>query len=340
MKIEQIDTKSLLPYSGNARTHSAEQIAAIAASIRAYGFNSPVLIAEDNGIIAGHGRVLAAIKIGLDTVPCIRLSHLSDEQRKAYIIADNRAYELGQWNQTALDAELQALATSLDYSDADISRLFTIVQPAFTLSETPIADLKPHNRNYKKHPPDQIEQLAASISEHGIVRNIVTASDGTILIGHGVVQALQKLKRTTAPVLRLSIASDSLQALKLLAAENEISHLAEIDDRALSEVLREVLEGDSLLGTGYDESMLANLIYVTRPASEVKDKNESAEWVGMPEFDPAEKTLKLTVAFDNEEDREDFLKQCGLTTVKKEARGWLTHYPEQGRDDLTSVRIE
>jgi len=90
MKIESIAVEKLIPYARNARKHSDEQVAQIAASIREFGFNNPVLIDKENGIVAGHGRVLAARKLELEKVPCVRLDHLSDSQRRAYIIADNR----------------------------------------------------------------------------------------------------------------------------------------------------------------------------------------------------------------------------------------------------------
>lgn len=82
-KIEQIPVDSLIPYARNSRTHSDSQIAQIAASIREFGFTNPVLIDNDGGIIAGHGRVMAARKLKLTEVPCIRLSHLNDIQRRA-----------------------------------------------------------------------------------------------------------------------------------------------------------------------------------------------------------------------------------------------------------------
>jgi DNA modification methylase len=110
-KIEQVATASLVPYAKNAKKHDAAQVAAIAGSIREFGFNNPVLIDADNGIIAGHGRVLAAHQLGLDAVPCLRLTHLSDTQKRAYILADNRLAEIGGgWDADMLAAELEALS--------------------------------------------------------------------------------------------------------------------------------------------------------------------------------------------------------------------------------------
>jgi DNA modification methylase len=100
---------SLRPYCRNARTHSAKQIAQIAASIRAFGFNNPVLIDKDGVIIAGHGRVAAAKTLGLETVPVIRLEHMSEAQKRAYILADNKLAEKAGWDTEILAIELQNL---------------------------------------------------------------------------------------------------------------------------------------------------------------------------------------------------------------------------------------
>lgn len=107
--IEQIAVDQLIPYARNARTHSEAQVAQIASSISEFGFTNPVLIADDQTIIAGHGRVLAARKLGLDRVPCLRLSHLSEEQRRAYVIADNKLALNAGWDDELLRLELGAL---------------------------------------------------------------------------------------------------------------------------------------------------------------------------------------------------------------------------------------
>ena len=117
--IEQVPVGSLKPYDRNARIHSPKQIAQIAASITAFGFNNPVLIDKNGGIIAGHGRVEAAKLLGLDTVPCVRLEHLSESQKRAYILADNKLAENAGWDPEILKIELQHL-TSLDL-DFDVS---------------------------------------------------------------------------------------------------------------------------------------------------------------------------------------------------------------------------
>lgn len=109
----------LIPYVRNARTHSDAQIAQIAASIREFGFTNPVLVDGDNGIIAGHGRVLAARKLGMDKVPCIELSHLSDRQKRAYVLADNKLALNAGWDDELLALELGDLR-DLDF-DLDLT---------------------------------------------------------------------------------------------------------------------------------------------------------------------------------------------------------------------------
>lgn len=116
MKIINININELIPYINNARTHDDAQVAQIAASIREFGFTNPVLIDGENGIIAGHGRVMAARKLGLDEVPCIELSHLSETQKRAYIIADNKIALNSDWDNELLSLEL----TELDKLEFDI----------------------------------------------------------------------------------------------------------------------------------------------------------------------------------------------------------------------------
>jgi len=109
MKIETLKTADLIPYARNSRTHSDAQIAQIAGSIREFGFTNPVLIDAENGIIAGHGRVMAAGKLGMDEVPCIRLSHLTETQKRAYVIADNKLALNAGWDEELLGLELADL---------------------------------------------------------------------------------------------------------------------------------------------------------------------------------------------------------------------------------------
>lgn len=106
MNIEHLSLGELIPFAKNSRTHDDAQVAQIAASIKEFGFTNPILIDEQNGIIAGHGRLLAARKLQLNEVPCIRLSHLTDAQKRAYVIADNKLALNAGWDDEMLALEL------------------------------------------------------------------------------------------------------------------------------------------------------------------------------------------------------------------------------------------
>lgn len=172
-----------------------------------------------------------------------------------------------------------------------------------------ISELTPHPRNYRKHPPDQLEHLAASIRQHGFYRNVVIAKDGTILAGHGIVEAAASIGITAVPAVRLDLDPDSPAALKVLAADNELGRFAEVDDRSLTELLREIGETDieGLLGTGYDEMILANLLMVTRTAGEISGFDAAAEWAGMPDYEAGTEPVRLMISFETIEDRTQFL---------------------------------
>jgi hypothetical protein len=109
LKIETLAVDRLIPYARNSRTHSDEQVAQIAASIREFGFTNPVLIDGKDGIIAGHGRVLGARKLGMESVPCVRLEHLTEAQKRAYIIADNKLALNAGWDESMLALEFEEL---------------------------------------------------------------------------------------------------------------------------------------------------------------------------------------------------------------------------------------
>ena len=118
-KIEQWPTARLLPYARNARTHSDDQVAQIAASIAEFGFTSPILAGCDGVIVAGHGRLAAAQKLGLEIVPVVVLDHLTPTQRRALVIADNRIAENAGWDEAMLRIELESL--QIEGFDVDLT---------------------------------------------------------------------------------------------------------------------------------------------------------------------------------------------------------------------------
>jgi DNA modification methylase len=129
MEIEMRSVAALVPYARNARTHPEWQIAQIAASIAEFGFANPILVGSDGVIIAGHGRALAAQRLGIETVPVIVLAHLSEAQRRALVIADNRIAENAGWDEALLRSELEALQADgfdlevVGFSDAELAEL-------------------------------------------------------------------------------------------------------------------------------------------------------------------------------------------------------------------------
>jgi ParB-like chromosome segregation protein Spo0J len=109
MQIEKRQLSELIPYINNSRKHSDDQVTQIAASIKEFGWTNPILVDGDNGIIAGHGRIMAAKKLNMTEVPVIELSHLTKEQRKALIIADNKLALNSDWDSNLLAIELKDL---------------------------------------------------------------------------------------------------------------------------------------------------------------------------------------------------------------------------------------
>lgn len=118
LKVVYRKLADLKPYENNARTHSDAQLTQIAASIKEFGFTQPILLDGENGIIAGHGRWQAAFKMGIHEVPTIDLSHLNEEQKRAYIIADNKLALNADWNESLLALEIGDLQ-SIGY-DTDL----------------------------------------------------------------------------------------------------------------------------------------------------------------------------------------------------------------------------
>ena len=135
MKIEQVKLDALIPYARNSRTHSDAQVAQIAASIKEFGFTNPVLIDETGSIIAGHGRVMAARKLAIADIPSIRLIHLTEAQKKAYVIADNKLALNAGWDDEMLAVELTDLKDmgfDLDLTGFSTDEIEALLAPAGT----------------------------------------------------------------------------------------------------------------------------------------------------------------------------------------------------------------
>jgi DNA modification methylase len=124
-----VDVDTLIPYARNARTHSEQQISQIAASIKEFGFLSPIVISGDNTILCGHGRLYAAQKLGLKKIPCVKENYLTEAQKRAYILADNRLALNAGWDEEMLSIELSELEGAdfdldlLGFTDAELHKL-------------------------------------------------------------------------------------------------------------------------------------------------------------------------------------------------------------------------
>lgn len=171
-KIEHLKVEDLLPYATNSRTHSPEQVAQIAASMVEFGWTNPVLIDARGTIVAGHGRVMAARKLGMETVPCIRLGHLTPAQVRAYVIADNKLALNAGWDEETLKAELDILKEEgfdiglTGFSDAELEKL--LGQFAADAGEMPAlsdGDRKPFQQKTFVLHDEQAEEVEAAISK-------------------------------------------------------------------------------------------------------------------------------------------------------------------------------
>lgn len=331
----------------NPRQHDAKNLGAIRASLKRWGWRNVVVARKaDRTIIAGNGRVEAARSLGWTHAPVVFVADDVTEAT-AFAIADNRAGELASWNLGNLTAQLDGLDDDalgdLGFTADDFDDLLDQHKNPFVTVRVPIDDLKPHPRNYQKHPADQLKHIQASITAHGYYRNIVVARDNTILAGHGVVEASRAMGKKRVPVVRLDIDPNEPRALKVLTSDNEISNLAEVDDRALTELLREIMGADTegLDGTGFDPAQLAALTFVTRPESEIQTKEQAADWAGLPGFEPPPGRHKIVISFDSAEDRERFMQVIGATIInKKVGEVWTMWWPERPREDVKKVRFK
>ena len=150
LTVDYRSISGLIPYARNARTHSGAQVSQIAASIREFGWTQPVLVDGANGIIAGHGRVLAARQLGIDSVPVIELSHLTPIQRQAYILADNKMALNAGWDDELLALELTDLdgvgfdVALTGFDDEEIKNLSSDFAPATEAEQGKLDELSPN----------------------------------------------------------------------------------------------------------------------------------------------------------------------------------------------------
>lgn len=215
------------------------------------------------------------------------------------------------------------------------------VAPDLPVETVPLSSLSPHPRNYRDHPDDQLDQIEASIRSSGFYRNIVITRDGTILAGHGVALTAERMGLEEVPVVRLDIDPDSPTAMRVLISDNEIGKGADSDDRMLTELLRDLAnDADGLPGTGYTDEQLAALLIVTRHSSEIDTHDAAAEWIGLPDYEPAgPDTVRLIVQFPSDSDREEFVRKNELRIDKKVPMTWSARWPTTELFDTSAVRF-
>ena len=179
-KIELWDVARLVPYDKNAREHSPEQVAQIAASIIEFGFLNPILVDSKDGIVAGHGRLSAAKELALDVVPVVVLDHLTENQKKAYILVDNKLAENATWNEDLLAEEI----IKLNLQDFDLNILGWTEEEIKALQEdgwaSDIDDVEKNEENLDgimgkivvKLNPDYTDQVVNAINKFAEENNI------------------------------------------------------------------------------------------------------------------------------------------------------------------------
>jgi len=176
-KYKTVLVSDLIPYARNSRTHSEVQINKIASSIKEFGFLNPVLIDSDNGIIAGHGRVMAAQKLGLKEVPVLQIGHLSDTQKRAYIIADNRLALDAGWDEEMLRVEFDFLGNdgfNLELTGFEIKEISSIFDETKGVKINNEIDDIEHDFFIIKYPPDKKIDVMNVLSES--IKDIVGVS--------------------------------------------------------------------------------------------------------------------------------------------------------------------
>lgn len=350
--------RDLVPAPRNPNLHQTEELRG---SVDRHGFVEPMVLDDrTERLVAGHGRredLLAREAAGepppdgveLDAdgaylAPVVRgWASPDDSEAEAFLVASNLRAE---WEPEGLAEVLADLATvegglvGTGYAEPDLEELiaaasgFPVMHGAPELpAAQPFAldDLKPHPRNYQEHPEDQLEHLTQAITQHSFYKNIVVARDLTILAGHGAWLAARASGMTTIPAVRLDLDPFSPEALKIIAADNEISRFAARDDRSLTELLKEVRETDAfgLAGTGYDEMILSNLLMVTRPKSEVEDFDAAAEWIGLPDYEAKLPMIRLIINFETPAEREQFIATSfdGHVSKRTSIYTWSAHWP-------------
>lgn len=197
----------------------------------------------------------------------------------------------------------------------------------FPVEHVPLDQIRPHPRNYRVHPKDQLDHLVESITRHGIYKPIVTAQDGTILAGHGVALAAHSMGIDAVPIRRLPLHPDDPQALKILAGDNEIARLGEVDDKMLAEILRQVKAEDStgLMGTGFDDKSFSALLLNMSPVADGEEPKGEAYTtkIEVPTYNPSNVKPNVPELFDDEKTKKLMDRIVNAKGITEDERHFL-----------------
>ncbi len=243
MQIEQIEVSKLIPYAKNSRTHDDAQVAQIAASIKEFGWTNPILVDGDKGIIAGHGRLMAARKLGMDKVPVIELKDMTDAQKRAYVIADNKLALNAGWDNDFLTLELKDLENEgfdlslTGFDEKELDALLNVIEGTEGLTDEDDVPEVP------EEPKTKLGDIYI-LGNHRLMCGDSTSIDAVEKLMDGDVAELV----FTDPPYRMEVEGGSNQLVGRAAAKlgEMIKHLCEFDPVAFLNTLPTVFKKNTL----------------------------------------------------------------------------------------------
>lgn len=261
-----VSVSSLIPYARNSRTHSDEQVTKIAASIKEFGFLNPVIVDGENGIIAGHGRIMAAKKLGIESVPVVEACHLTDAQKRAYIIADNRLALDAGWDDEMLRVEF-----------AELEELgFDLALTGFELDEIELIELGEFNSG------DVAQNEESGSSERGLDGEKYTTKIDTPIYeikgdkpAIGEIYSTDKTSELTGDIMKADL-PDDIRAFLLAAATRHTvfnyEQIAEFYAHQEPEV-KNLMERSALVIIDYNQAIENGFAKLSKDILELREQN-------------------------------------------------------------------
>jgi ParB-like chromosome segregation protein Spo0J len=338
LTVHDLTVTDLTHYPGNPRVGDIELLKR---SLSAHGQYAPIAVQKStNFVIKGNNTLRAAVELGWSTIAGTILD-VDDDQAKRIVLLDNAASERGDFVGEDLAAILDSLGGDLSdtgYDDGALDGLLARLDGDLPEVEYVKLDLlHPHPRNYREHPDDQTARIMESIRTQGFYRPIVTARDFTILAGHGITLAAQRLEVQTVPVIKLDLDPNEPKALNVLVSDNELANMAEGNDRELVAILRDLLADDDLSATGFDEQQLAAFEFLTAPPA----RDATEEWLGMPEWQSQNRPPEVRLYFDSEEDRTALIDLLKLDHITTRGHGvMIARWPDRPNKKRLDVSFE